>query len=195
MNITNIIIIKNLQYFVLSAIIIFSLLALIIRDIKKKFIFLTLFLISAQIYNFTIYYGDLFFLFFIPFIIFIIIFYLYNLQAESYLLKNINNEEILKIDNLKTVSDKKFFNKEKKEIVLRCILPVLLCAGFIFLFIKFGGNYTAKFDLAKTITLINYSDIAKEIYLNYGILIFLVILLIFILLLWIISIMLIRKKK
>jgi hypothetical protein len=195
MNITNIIIIKNLQYFVLSAIIIFSLLALIIKNTRKKFIFLTLFLISAQIYNFTIYYGDLFFLFFIPFIIFIIIFYLQNLQAESNLSKNINSEEISKTDELKTGSHKKFFDKGKIEIILRFIVPVLFCAGFIFLFIKFGGNYTAKFNLAKTITLINFSDIAKEIYLNYGILIFLVILLIFILLLWIISIMLIRKKK
>lgn len=195
MNITNIVIIKNLQYFVLSAIIIFSLLALIVKNIKKKFIFLTLFVLFAQIYNFTLYYGDLFFLFFIPFIIFIIIFYLQNLQTESYLLKNINNEERLKTDDLKTGPDKKFFDKEKIEIMLRFIMPVLFCAGFIFLFIKFGGNYTAKFDLAKTITLINFSDIAKEIYLNYGILIFLVILLIFMLLLWIISIILIRKKK
>jgi len=113
MNITNIVIIKNLQYFVLSAIIIFSLLALIVKNIKKKFIFLTLFVLFAQIYNFTLYYGDLFFLFFIPFIIFIIIFYLQNLQTESYLLKNINNEEILKTDDLKTGPDKKFFDKEK----------------------------------------------------------------------------------
>jgi hypothetical protein len=195
MNITNIIIIKNLQYFVLSAIIIFSLLALIIRGIKKKFIFLSLFLISAQIYNFTIYYGDLFFLFFIPFIIFLIIFYLQNLQLESYLLKNIKSEEIPETDYLKTGRNKKFFNREKKEIILRLIMPVAFCAGFVFLFIKFGGNYTAKFDLAKTITLINFSDIAKEIYLNYGILIFMVFLLIFILLLWILSIILIRKKK
>jgi hypothetical protein len=195
MNITNIVIIKNLQYFVLSAVIIFALLALIVKNIRKKFIFLTFFVLFAQIYNFTLYYGDLFFLFFIPFIIFLIVFYLQNLQLESYILKNINKEEIPETDYLKTNRDKKFFNKEKKEIVLRFIMPVVFCAGFMFLFIKFGGNYTAKFNVAKTITLINFSDIAKEIYLNYGILIFLVFLLIFILLLWILSIILIRKKK
>ena len=196
MNITNIVIIKNLQYFVLSAIIIFSLLALTIKNIKKKFIFLTLFILFAQIYNFTLYYGDLLFLFFIPFIIFIIMFYLQNLQIESYLLKNIYNEELPETGGLKTSSDKKkYIDKEKIEIGLRFIMPVLFCSGFIFLFIKFGGNYTAKFDFAKTITLINFSDIAREIYLNYGIMIFLVILLIFMLLLWIISIVLIRKKK
>ncbi len=195
MNITNIVIIKNLQYFFLSALIIFSLLALIIKNNKKKFIFLTFFVLFSQIYNFTLYYGDLFFLFFIPFIMFIIIFYLENLQIEHYLLKNINNEKISETDNYKAVKSKKFFNEEKKEILLRLIMPTLFTAGFIFLFIKFGGNYTAKFDLAKTITLINFSDIAREIYLNYGILIFLVFLLIFMLLLWIISIILIRKKK
>ena len=126
---------------------------------------------------------------------FIIIFYLQNLQAEHYLLKKINSEEILKTDEIKTGQDKKFFNEAKKEMILRFIMPVLLSAGFIFLFIKFGGNYTAKFDLAKTITLINFSVIANEIYINYGILVFLVILLIFMLLIWIISIILIRKKK
>jgi len=195
MDITNIIVIKNLQYFVLSAIIVFALFALIIKNIKKKFIFLTLFVLFAQIYDFTLYYGDLFFLFFIPIILFVVIFYLQNLQIETYIPKNINNEEISGTGDLKADPDKNVFRKEMKEKVFRFVMPVLFCAGFIFLFIKFGGKYTAKFNLAKAITLINFSGIAKEIYLNYGILIFLVILLIFILLLWIISIILIRKKK
>jgi hypothetical protein len=195
MNITNITIIKNLQYFVLSAIIIFALLALVAKNTKKKFIFLTLFVLFAQIYDFTLYYGDLFFLFFIPFILFIIIFYLQNLQIETYLLKNINNEEILETEDLKAGLGKNYFKKEKIGKVFRFVMPVLFCSGFIFLFIKFGGNYTAKFNLAKAITLVNFSDIGKEIYLNYGLLIFLVILLIFMMLLWVISIILIRKKK
>ncbi|MHB1254576.1 MAG: hypothetical protein ACYCZ1_10495 [Candidatus Humimicrobiaceae bacterium] len=195
MGITNIIIIKNLQYFVLSAIIVFALFALIIKNIKKKFIFLTLFVLFAQIYDFTLYYGDLFFLFFIPIILFVVIFYLQNLQTDTYIFKNINNEEISETGDLKTDPDKNVFRKEMTEKVFRFVMPVLFCTGFIFLFIKFSGNYTAKFNLEKAITLINFSAIAKEIYLNYGILIFLVILLIFILLLWIISIILIRKKK
>jgi hypothetical protein len=195
MDITNILILKNLQYFVLSAIIIFALLSLVAKNTKKKFIFLILFMLFSQIYDFTLYYGDLFFLFFIPIILFAVIFYLQNLQIDIYLPKNINNEEISETEDLKTGLDKNFYRKEKTGKVLRFVMPVLFCAGFIFLFIKFGGKYTAKFNLEKTITLINFSDIAREIYLNYGILIFLVILLIFILLLWIISIILIRKKK
>jgi hypothetical protein len=195
MNITNIIVLKNLQYFVLSAIILFALLAVTIKDIKKKFIFLALFMLFAQIYDFTLYYGDLFFLFFIPFILFIIIFYLHNIQSENFLPKKINNEEMSENDDLKIDAVKKFFMLEKLKKVFCIIMPVLFSSGFIFLFIKFGGNYTAKFNLAKAITLINFSEIARETYLNYGILIFLVFLLIFILLLWIISIILIRKKK
>jgi hypothetical protein len=195
MDITNILILKNLQYFVLSAIIIFALLSLVAKNTKKKFIFLILFMLFAQIYDFTLYYGDLFFLFFIPIILFAVIFYLQNLQIDIYLPKNINNEEISETEDLKTGLDKNLYRKEKAEKGFRFIMPVLFCAGFIFLFIKFGGKYTAKFNLEKTITLINFSDIAREIYLNYGILIFMVILLIFILLLWIISIILIRKKK
>jgi len=195
MDITNIIIIKNLQYFILSALIIFALLSLIIKNIKKKFILLALFVLFAQIYDFTLYYGDLFYLIFIPFILFLIIFYLFNLQSEIFILKYLSREKISENSDMQTVPEKNIFRKEITEKVLRFIMPVLFCVGFIFLFIKFGGNYTAKFDLAKTITLINFSEIAKEIYLNYGILIFLVILLIFIMLLWIISIILIRKKK
>ena len=195
MDITNIIILKNLQYFILSGAIIFALLSLIIKNIKKKFILLTLFVLFSQIYNFTLYYGDLFFLFFIPFILFLIIFYLFNLQREIYTPKNITSEELEVTEDFHIVSVKNIFRKEMLQKVLHFLLPVLFCGGFIFLFIKFGGNYTAKFDLSKAITLVNFSDIAKEIYLNYGILIFLVILLIFIMLLWIISIILIRKKK
>jgi hypothetical protein len=195
MNITNIVIIKNLQYFVLSAIIVFSLLSLIAKNTKKKFIFLVLFMLFVQIFDFTIYYGDLFFLFFIPFILFIVIFYLQNIQMETFIPKNINNEEVPETDDSKKDGNKSFFKGEKAGKVFRIVMPLLFCAGFIFLFIKFGGKYTTAFNLAKTITLINFSAIGKEIYLNYGMLIFLVILLIFILLLWILSIILIRKKK
>ncbi len=195
MDITNIIVIKNLQYFILTAMIVFAVFALIIKDTRKKFIFLTLFILFTQIYDFTLYYGDLFFLFFVPMILFLIIFYLQNLQAEIYIPKNINDEEIPETGGSQAIQDKNIFRKKITGKVFRFFMPVLFCAGFIFLFIKFGGNYTAKFNLAKTITLINFSDIAKEIYLNYGILIFLVILLIFIMFLWIISIILIRKKK
>jgi hypothetical protein len=195
MDITNIIVIKNLQYFILTAMIVFAVFALIIKNTRKKFIFLTLFILFTQIYDFTLYYGDLFFLFFVPMILFLIIFYLQNLQTEIYIPKKINDEEISETRDSQAIQDKNIFRKEMTEKVFRFFMPVLFCAGFIFLFIKFGGNYTAKFNLAKTITLINFSDIAKEIYLNYGILIFLVILLIFIMFLWIISIILIRKKK
>jgi len=195
MDITNIIILRILQYFILSALIIFAVLSLIIKNTKKKFILLAFFVLFAQAYDFTLYYGDLFYLIFVPFILLFIIFYLFNLQREIFILKNLSHEEISETRDLLTVSKTSIFRKEMRERVFRFIMPVFFCAGFIFLFIKFGGNYTAKFDLAKTITLINFSEIAKEIYLNYGILIFLVILLIFIMLLWIISIILIRKKK
>lgn len=195
MNITNIVIIKDLQYFILSAIVIFALLALFILDIKKKFIFLFFFALFAQIFNFTLYFGELFYLLFIPLILFLVIFYLYNLQIEIYSLKNIYDDKIFAGEDLSTKADKNLLPKGKAGKIYCLAMPILFCGSFIFLFLKFSRNYTAKFNIAKTITLVNFSNIAKEIYLNYGILMFLLILLIFMLFLWIISIILIRKKK
>jgi len=199
MNIKNIIVIKDLQYFILSAIVIFAVLSLLITSIKKKFIFLFLFVLFIQIFNFTLYYGELFYLFFIPLILFLVIFYLYNLRIESDL-SIINNEENyfedikLNNDEYKNKENKKNLLKGKSKKICAFIMPILFCAGFIFIFFKFSSNYTAKFNIEKNITLINFSRIAEEIYINYEIIIFIVVLLIFIIFLWIISLMLIRKK-
>jgi len=199
MNIKNIIVIKDLQYFILSAIVIFAVLSLLIASIKKKFIFLFLFILFIQIFNFTLYYGELFYLFFIPLILFLVIFYLYNLRIESDL-SIINNEENyfesikLNNDEYKNKENKNNLLKEKSKKICAFIMPILFCAGFVFLFFKFSSNYTAKFNMEKNITLINFSRIAEEIYINYEIIIFIVVLLIFIIFLWIISLILIRKK-
>jgi hypothetical protein len=199
MNIKNIIVIKDLQYFILSAIVIFTVLSLLIASIKKKFIFLFLFILFIQIFNFTLYYGELFYLFFIPLILFLVIFYLYNLRIESDL-SIINNEENyfesikLNNDEYKNKENKNNLLKEKSKKICAFIMPILFCAGFVFLFFKFSSNYTAKFNMEKNITLINFSRIAEEIYINYEIIIFIVVLLIFIIFLWIISLILIRKK-
>lgn len=196
MNITNIIIIKNLQYFILFAIIIFALLSLKIQNIRKKFIFLFFFILFVQIFDFTLYFGELFFLLFIPMILFMVILFLYDLQAEACNPENISNENVHNEENPDTGISKKLLLKEKaKNMYSTLIIPVLFSAGFIFLFIKFSGDYTAKFNTAKSIALVGFINIANEIFFNYGILIFLVILLIFILFLWIISILLIRKKQ
>jgi hypothetical protein len=195
MDIKNIIILKNLQYFILSAVIIFAALSLFIKGSKRKFIFLALFIASSLIFDFTLYYGDLFFLFFVPFTLFIIILYLQNLQMENYLPGAKSSDEVPGIDDLKISQDRHYHGKAVFKKVYVIFMPVLFCGGFIFLFFKFGSNYTAKFNIAKTITLINFSVIAREAYANYGMLVFLLIVLVFILLLWLISIILIRKKK
>lgn len=195
MNIINVIIVRNLQYFILSAIIIFAILSLFIVNIRKKFIFLFFFYLFTQIYYFTLYLGNLFFLLFIPVILFMLTFYLYNIHIETYFLKNIYNLEIYNKENF-SISGSGIRSKEKLEAkkIYSVVIPVLLILGFIFLFFKFSGNYTAKFDAAKSITLINFSIISNEIFFNYAILIFLLILLIFILFLWMISIILIKRK-
>ncbi len=195
MNITNVIIIKNLQYFILTAIIVFALLSLITKNIRKKYIFLFFFILFFQAFDFTLYFGELFFLIFIPMVLFMVILFLYDFQVETYSPKNILNEDIHKEENTESGLSKKLLLKEKaKNMCMYLLIPGLFSLGFIFLFIKFSGDYTAKFDATKSITLTGFTNIANEIFFNYGILIFLMILLIFILFLWIISILLIRKK-
>ncbi|MCL5070420.1 MAG: hypothetical protein M1308_05930 [Actinobacteria bacterium] len=133
---------------------------------------------------------------FIPMILFLVIFYLYDLQKEVYSPADIHNANIhQEQENLNAAVGEKVSLSTKIKKVYFVIMPALFCAGFIFLFVKFSGDYTAKFNAAKSITLVGFTNIANEIFFNYGILIFLVILLIFILFLWIISILLIRKKQ
>jgi hypothetical protein len=204
MDIKNVIVINNLQYFILSAIFVFAFLSLFIADVKKKFIFLFLFLLFVQVFNFTIYYGELFYIFFTLQILFLVIFYLYNLKiekdlllikdSEKYLSSVKENDNEYKNQEYKNKKIKKSFSKENLRKYYCFIMPVLFCMSFVFLFIKFSSNYTAKFDVEKDIALINFSNVAKEIYNSYEILVLLVVLLIFIIFLWIISLILIRKK-
>ncbi|MDD5658489.1 MAG: hypothetical protein PHR39_00535 [Actinomycetota bacterium] len=196
MNITNIIIIKNFQYFILAAIIVFALLSLIIKGIGKKFVFLFLFILFVQVFDLTLYFGELFFLLFIPMALFMLILFLYSLQSEAYSSEIVNDENIGRDGNTKTgISKRQSLRGEAINVYSRFVMPVLFSAGLIFLFVKFSGDYTAKFNAEKSIMLAGFINIANDIFFNYGILVFIVILLIFILFLWVISILLIRKKQ
>ena len=196
MNITNIIIIKNFQYFILAAIMVFALLSLIIKGIGKKFVFLFLFILFVQVFDLTLYFGELFFLLFISMALFMLILFLYSLQSEAYSSEIVNDENIGKDDDTKTgISKRQSLRGKAINVYSRFVMPVLFSASLIFLFVKFSGDYTAKFNAEKSIMLAGFVNIANDIFFNYGILVFIVILLIFILFLWVISILLIRKKQ
>lgn len=193
MNIKNIIILRDLQYFILIALVFFAIFSLIIKNINKKFILLFLFILFSQIFVFTLYYGELFFIFIIPITLFFLVLYLLNLQInKDFYHKNLINFEI------NDKNDKENLNKEdklKSKIIFTLIFPILFCGGFIFLFLKFSNNYTSKFNLEKNISLIKFTQIATEIYSNYAVIIFIIIFLIFILFIWIISIILNKRKS
>jgi len=193
MNIKNIIILRDLQYFILIALVFFAIFSLIIKNINKKFILLFLFILFSQIFVFTLYYGELFFIFIIPITLFFLVLYLLNLQInKDFYHKNLINFEI------NDKNDKENLNKEdklKSKIIFTLIYPILFCGGFIFLFLKFSNNYTSKFNLEKNISLIKFTQIATEIYSNYAVIIFIIIFLIFILFIWIISIILNKRKS
>lgn len=193
MNIKNIIILRDLQYFILIALVFFAIFSLIIKNINKKFILLFLFILFSQIFVFTLYYGELFFIFIIPITLFFLVLYLLNLQInKDFYHKNLINFEI------NDKNDKENLNKEdklKSKIIFTLIYPILFCGGFIFLFLKFSNNYTSKFNLEKNISLIKFTQIATEIYSNYAVIIFIIIFLIFILFIWIISIIINKRKS
>jgi len=193
MNIKNIIILRDLQYFILIALVFFAIFSLIIKNINKKFILLFLFILFSQIFVFTLYYGELFFIFIIPITLFFLVLYLLNLQInKDFYHKNLINFGI------NDKNDKENLNKEdklKSKIIFTLIFPILFCGGFIFLFLKFSNNYTSKFNLEKNISLIKFTQIATEIYSNYAVIIFIIIFLIFILFIWIISIILNKRKS
>jgi len=193
MNIKNIIILRDLQYFILIALVFFAIFSLIIKNINKKFILLFLFILFSQIFVFTLYYGELFFIFIIPITLFFLVLYLLNLQInKDFYHKNLINFGI------NDKNDKENLNKEdklKSKIIFTLIFPILFCGGFIFLFLKFSNNYTSKFNLEKNISLIKFTQIATEIYSNYAVIIFIIIFLIFILFIWIISTILNKRES
>jgi hypothetical protein len=92
MEINNLIIIKNSQYIIMAAVIVFSILSLIFTKPSKKFTFLFFFFLFAGIFYFTLGFMELTFMLAIPTMLFIASFYLFELKKEIFSVKNISEE-------------------------------------------------------------------------------------------------------
>ena len=194
MEINNLIIIKNSQYIIMAAVIVFSILSLIFTKPSKKFTFLFFFFLFAGIFYFTLGFMELTFMLAIPTMLFIAAFYLFELKKEIFSVKNISEESGEDFSAI-VLDDEAERNKNKKSIILNSIIPVLFCSGIIFLFVRLNLGFIKSFKIADNITIVTFSDIAKEIFTNYTILIIVFMILMFMLAVWSITIINNRRKR
>lgn len=194
MEISNLIIIKNSQYIILAAVIIFSILSLICRKPSRKFTFLFFFFLFAGFFYFTLGFMELTFILAVPTLLFVGAFYLFELKKEIFSVKNISEEsgEDFSAISFDYESGER---QNKKEAMLNYIIPVLFCSGIIFLFVKLNISFIKSFNIGDKITIATFSDIAREIFTNYTILIIIFMVLIFMLAIWSITIINNRRKR
>lgn len=200
MEISSIIILKNLQYLILACIIVFAVLSLIFLNIKKQFIIFFLFYLFAGFFVLSLYFIELFFLLLVPSLLFLLFFYMFNLQGEIYSVENLGKESFYFDYGLETEADRKIKDKEdlgkkKKEKILSLVLPTIFCVSLVFLFGWFINPYKQSFELLHTAVLVGFSNLATEMFTNYSILIILILILLFTLTVWAISLFVIRKNK
>ena len=178
----------------MAAVIVFSILSLIFTKPSKKFTFLFFFFLFAGIFYFTLGFMELTFMLAIPTMLFIAAFYLFELKKEIFSVKNISEESGEDFSAI-VLDDEAERNKNKKSIILNSIIPVLFCSGIIFLFVRLNLGFIKSFKIADNITIVTFSDIAKEIFTNYTILIIVFMILMFMLAVWSITIINNRRKR
>ncbi len=194
MGISNLIVIKNLQYVILGAIILFSILSLSVVKPLKKFIFIFLFYLFAGFFYITLGFMELTFILLVPALLFMSIFYLYELRKEIFSVKNISEDSSIDYTSAYFTDDKKDKNGVKR-MVLSLITPVLFSTLLVVLFFLFNKGYIESFKITEKITIVTFLDIAKEVFANYMILIIIFIILLFVLVLWSVTIISNRRKR
>ncbi len=193
MEVKNLMIIQYLQYIILAAVLTFSILSLICIKSSRKFIFLFFFFLFAGFFYFTIGFMELTFLLAVPTMLFAGSFYLFELKKEIFSVKNISEESGEDFSAVSFDYEPEKFSY-KKGMLLRYIIPVLFCSGIIFLFAKLNISFIKSFKIADKMTITTISDMAKEVFTNYIILIIIFVILIFMLVIWSVTIINNRRK-
>jgi len=194
MEIANIQIIKVIQLIILISIAAFSLLSIILKDCRKKFIFIFMLFLFFGIFNLMLYYGLIFFILAIPIIIFLALFYLFNIQNEACrsmdLYLNYYNDN----PERKSAPETTTGYRLRKADIPNLVFTLTLCAG-IFTAFLYNKEQIFKETIEKEIRIISLSNVSKEIFQNYSLIILLIALLIFILIIWVISIAKLKRKQ
>ncbi|MCE5328943.1 hypothetical protein LLG07_01200 [bacterium] len=194
MDIGNLMVIKNLQYVILGAIILFSILSLIVIKPLKKFIFIFLFYLFSGFLYITLEFMELTFILSVPILLFMSIFYLFELKKDIFSIKNISEDGDIDYASA-YFTDKESGKSDTKKTVLNLVAPVLFSALIIVLYFIFNGGYIKSFKITDKITIVAFSDIAKEVFSNYMILVIMLIISLFVLVIWSTTIINNRRKR
>jgi hypothetical protein len=173
-----------IDYFFMATIFLFALLSLVLRDQRKKLVFLFLMFLSFSVLSFLFFTGATFIIVGILIICFLIPLYL-NSFNEQFYNKGIHENMKLKLDS---DENKKIKNKKIKRYI-NLALSVIFCSGAGYLFYHYTLKYISNYKQVTSIVIISFKSVVLEIGNNYSAIIMILVLILVITILWFISIL------
>ena len=174
-----------LNYMLLSLMLIFALLALTLRNQRKKITFLFLFFLCSGIISYLFFTGVEFILPIIILLFFCILLSLFVYNQEFF---GFGRPESGK--PMKSVLSKSF----TPMMIINTIFALILCAGLVYLLYVYTGNHYVDIEYVEDFRVSGFSEINNEIGSNYIPLIILIVTAIFSSAVWFIG-MLSRSDK
>lgn len=168
-----------INYFFMVTIFLFALLSLVLKDQRRKLVFLFLMFLSFSILSFLFFTGVTFIIVGILIICFLIPLYLNSFSEQFY------NKGIYENIKLKPGSDE--YKKIKRYINLA--LSVIFCGGAGYLFYHYTLKYISNYKQVTSIAIISFTSVVSEIGNNYSAVIMILVLILVITILWFISIL------
>ena len=173
-----------INYFFMATIFLFALLSLVLRDQRKKLVFLFLMFLSFSILSFLLFTGAAFIIAGILIICFFIPLYL-NSFSEQFYNKAVNENIKLKPDS----DEYKKINNKKIKRYINLALSIIFCGGAGYLFYHYTLKYISNYKQVAGIAIISFTSVVSEIGSNYSAVIMILVLVLVITMLWFISIL------
>ncbi len=182
----NQLIIKIIQYASIFGLLLSGILALVIADKRKKFIFLFLMYVSAGILSFILYSGFAFFTVGLVFVFFFILLYIATIQWEA-----------VRKDSREQPGKK---GGASPKNVLNIVLPLLLCGGSGYLIFNSTYRYLAgagsqSGDQPYNVSFTDPGLVINSIFSSYGLVVIILVSALFITFLWLIVIIKLRDRQ
>ncbi len=167
-----------INYISIFGLLICSLLSLFLTDKRKKLLFLFLSFIFVGVLSFVYYSGVLFFITGIIILFFLVSLYLLVIQVELFG-KEIEGE-----------SDKKLKSSTNsiRSRVLNIIIPLLFCIAIGYFIYKYMADFIRGIGITSDILIIGLSDIARQFFADYSLVLIIIMASLFISFLWFITI-------
>jgi hypothetical protein len=173
-----------INYFFMVTIFLFALLSLVLRDQRRKLVFLFLMFLSFSILSFLFFTGATFIIVGILIICFLIPLYL-NSFNEKFYNKGIYENMKLKLDS----DEYKKINNKKIKRYINLALSIIFCGGAGYLFYHYTLKYISNYKQVASIAIISFTSVVSEIGNNYSAVIMILVLILVITILWFISIL------